>query len=686
MADSPIHGSDASSTQPGAISRRRFIGVGAAATAGLLIWHIDGTPVWAELPADGVLDPRSIPKYATPLVIPPAMPRTRTLHQRHAGSIDYYEIGVRQFRQHIVPASMGLRPTRVWSYGSVNHAGSFNYPAFTIDARWREPVRVKWINGLVKRNGEFRPHLLPVDQTLHWANPPGGSHGRDRHGTDQERYTGPVPIVTHLHGGHNNEEFDGYPEAWYLPTARNIPPGYARRGSLYRTFQAKAESNLGQAWTPGSAVFQYDNDQRAATMWYHDHTLGMTRANVYAGPAGFYLLRGGPADAVGGTLPGPAPALGDPPGLDYFEIPLAIQDRTFTEDGALFYPGTRAFFEGLEPSQLQIPFAPDPACGGPSDIAPIWNPEFFGNAIVVNGRTWPSLEVQQRRYRFRLLNGCDSRFLILRISNGLPFWQIGNEGGFLPAPVEVHDLLLGPAERADVIVDFSSASVGSEIVLQNVGPDEPFGGGVPGVDFPRADPETTGQVMRFDVISATAPDPSTPPDQLTLPAIAPLDAPTNTRQVSLNEQASATVRARIDGNGNVVLDCADGDPFAPQEADLGILNPDGTGRPLGWDEPITENPAVGAIEIWELHNFTADAHPIHIHEVTFEVLGRQAFGDTAVRPPENGERGRKDTVIAYPNEITRVKALFDRPGLFVWHCHILEHEDNEMMRPYRVGS
>ena len=135
--------------------------------------------------------------------------------------------------------------------------------------------------------------------------------------------------------------------------------------------------------------------------------------------------------------------------------------------------------------------------------------------------------------------------------------------------------------------------------------------------------------------------------------------------------------------GNVVLDCG-GEPFGPAEADLGTLNPDGTGIPLGWDEPPTENPAVGAIEVWELHNFTADAHPIHIHEITFEVLGRQTF-DGSSRPPESWERGRKDTVIAYPGEITTVKALFDRPGLFVWHCHIVEHEDNEMMRPYRIG-
>src|SRR5215207_8291263 len=381
MARTPDHGSDAGSTIGGAISRRRFVQYGVGTSAGLLVWRFRGGRAWAQPAARGVLDPLSIPKYVTPLVIPPAMPRTETLRARTSGAIDYYEIAVRQFRQQILPASMGLEPTTVWSYGSMSHPGSFNYPAFTIEADWGRPVRVKWINGLVKPNGEFRPHLLPVDQTLHWANPPGGARDRDSHGSDQSPYRGPVPIVTHLHGGHNSEESDGYPEAWYLPRARNIPAGYALRGSAYRQFQAKAQRQLHQAWGAGNAVFEYPNDQRARTLWYHDHTLGMTRANVYAGPAGFYLLRRGPGDAVQGILPGPAPGLGDPPGLDYFEIP----------------------------------FMPDPACSGPSDVAPIWNPEFFGNAIVVNGATWPSLDVQQRRYRFRFLNGCNSRFLILRL-------------------------------------------------------------------------------------------------------------------------------------------------------------------------------------------------------------------------------------------------------------------------------
>ena len=676
------------------ITRRQFLRYGAAGGAVLFLPLRVGTrQALAQVPG-GTLPPGSIPKYLTPLVIPPAMPRTAP--PPAVRSVDYYEIAVRQFRQHILPQSMGLQPTTVWSYGSVEHPDSFNYPAFTIEASWRRPVRVKWINQLVDANDDFLPHLLPVDQTLHWANPPGGPSGTDAHGSDPTPYMGPVPIVTHLHGGHSSEESDGFPEAWYLPAARNIPPGFGRVGSFYRRFRAEAQRLYGQAWTPGSAVFQYDNDQRAATMWYHDHTLGMTRSNVYAGPAGFYLLRGGPADAVGGRLPGPAPALGDLPGTRYYEIPLAIQDRSFNGDGSLFYPDNRAFFEGLEPSQLQIPFIPEQACEGPSDISPIFNPEFFGNTMVVNGKTWPFLEVEQRRYRFRILNGCNSRFLALKFEHpAADVWQIGTEGGFLPAPVRINDLdvqgvgpviLLGPAERADVIVDFTNVPVGTAFRVLNLAPDEPFGGFPPDdPDDIAADPETTGQVMQFRVVTAASVDTSTPPSELLLPGIEPLPAVMTTRQVSLNEVDSETVRVSEDANGNIVLDCEGGEPFGPKAALLGTLA-GGAGVVRNWDDPITENPAVGATEVWELHNFTADAHPIHIHEILFEVVNREVIESGAVRAPEPWESGsRKDTVIAYPGEITRVKATYDRGGLFVWHCHIVEHEDHEMMRPYRIG-
>jgi FtsP/CotA-like multicopper oxidase with cupredoxin domain len=484
------------------------------------------------------------------------------------------------------------------------------------------------------------------------------------------------------------DESDGYAEAWYLPAASNLPAGYATEGTWYDFFAGKASANFGVTWGPGFATFQYPNFNRASTIWYHDHTLGMTRLNVYAGPAGFYIIRGGPdgddavldsRTALPAVLPGPAPKANDkfPPNKTYYEIPIAIQDRSFNENGSLFYPDTRAFFD-----EFDGPYIPG------SNVSPIWNPEFFGNMIMVNGNTWPFQTVERRRYRFRFLNGCNSRFLILDFNAipGVEVWQVGNEGGFLAAPVNLtatngNRLLMGLAERADMIVDFTNVPVG-DYVLGNVGPDEPFGGGVPGTDFPVSDPDTTGQIMQFRVVPAVAPDPTTPPRFLVLPAIPPLPAPVRTRPLALIEMMS-----------NV----HDG----PSEARLGIVDASGNAIDKMWADPVSENPNVGDTEDWELYNFTADAHPMHIHEVTFEVVDRQAITFTqdegtglisevaktgSPRAPEAWENGLKDTAVSYPGEVTRLRATFGTPGQYVWHCHIVEHEDNEMMRPYVVSQ
>jgi spore coat protein A, manganese oxidase len=541
-------------------------------------------------------------------------------------------------------------------------------------------------------SGNYLPHLLPVDQTLHWANPPGGLEQRDMRPMDPtaEPYDGPVPIVTHVHGAHTTDESDGYAEAWFLPSANNIPPGYAEDGTWYEPFkmQAAAKGILAPgttAWEPGTSVFQYPNEQSASTLWYHDHTLGMTRLNVYAGPAGFYLLRGGPSDRVRGRLPGPAPALGDRPGIQYYEIPIAIQDRMFNEDGSLFFPDSREFFD-----EFAGPYTPDLTIDGEmSDIAPIWNPEFFGNTMVVNGKTWPKLTVEPRRYRFRLLNGSNSRFLILRLEGApLNFWMIGAEGGFLPAPVELPELLMAPAERADVIVDFTGLPVGTQIIMTNYGPDEPFGGGTPGIDFDPAEPETTGQVMMFEVGPLMSVDRSTPPASLVMPALVQLPANPTVRKVSLHEEDSETVFTLEEDVIPVSEDTEGAVPFGPRVALLGHYE-NGMFHPDEWMHEITENITLGANEVWEIHNFTMDAHPIHIHQVMFKVINRESIdmmgmpqGDP--RPPELSEAGYKDTVIALPDEVTRVQAVFDLPGLYVWHCHIVDHEDNEMMRPFRV--
>jgi len=652
----------------------------------------------------GTLDPTTLPKYVMPLFIPPEMPTSAT-PSGFTGR--YYEIAVRQFEQQILPA--GFPMTTVWGYGSVTDPATFRYPAFTIESTVDEPVRVKWINDLIDKKGKFLRHILPVDQTLHWANPPGGIAGRDGQGTDPKPYKGPVPIITHLHGAHVNPDSDGFPEAWYLPAARNIPAGFSTRGSNFGQIPGAPDE-------AGAALFQYRNDQRATTLWFHDHTLGMTRTNVYAGPVGFYLLRGGASDLSSG-LPGPSPKVGDPAGTQYHEIPIVIQDRSFNKDGSLFYPDNRAFFEGVKPSKLKINFIPK------SDVSPIWNPEFFANTTVVNGRTWPFLEVEPRRYRFRFLNASNSRFLILKTvtdplatrpaAAALPFWQIGADGGFLPAPVSLDQLLIGLSERADVIVDFTGLQAGTEIFLINEGPDEPFGGGIPGTDFASADPGTTGQVMKFVVVPLNSPDTSTSPDLLSLPPRVPLGGATNTRQVSLNEEESVEVCVGADPDTGEFLfpikqikkvlpgptfadECAaaGGVPFGPTKAKLGTvdltdpLNP--AGIPKFWADLITEDPAFNSTEIWEIFNFTEDAHPIHIHMVQFEIVGREVMGGgTSIagqNTPLPGETGTKDTVIAFPGEITRVKALYDIAGLFVWHCHILEHEDNEMMRPYCIGG
>jgi FtsP/CotA-like multicopper oxidase with cupredoxin domain len=607
-------------------------------------------------PPPGRLDPASIPKFVTPLVIPPPMPAAAIPVGAPTPLPDaYYEVEAVQFPQQVLPAPLPM--TTVWGYGKVGDPATRHSPGFTFEVQRDEVVRVKWVNGLVDDGGRYRPHLFAVDDTLHWANPSGAM---DMTGVP---YTGPVPIVTHVHGAHVADHSDGNPDAWYLPAAADLPPGYALQGPF---------GAFGIADGPGFALFQYTNDQPAATLWYHDHALGITRLNVMAGLAGFWLVRD-PAEALV-QLPGGAQ-----------ELPLAIQDRTFLEDGSLHYPKARAEFDGFEG-----PYMPTPGAMAP----PIWNPEFFGDAMMVNGRTWPYHEVERLPHRLRLLNGCNARFLKLRLSDGaggwLPFQQVGSDQGLLPAAVTTEEVLLGPGERADVLVDFSGLAVGARVTLVNVGPDEPYKG--PAEWLPPADPATTGLVMEFRVIAAVA----TPPAiaLANLPATPPPDPTGLTeRELTLNE----------------IMDM---EADVPVAAELGTA----TDGPLAWVEAATETPALGATEIWRVVNLTADAHPIHLHLVRFQVLDRTPLDVDAYRAAYEAhlavpgvwpapdaaafvpggafgavhegvleeEKGWKDTVLANPGEVTRLVATFDLAGTYVWHCHILEHEDNEMMRPLVV--
>ncbi len=706
----------------------------------------------------GSLDPLSIPKFVTPLTVPFVMPAAGL--DRSTGA-PVYNVEVVQFQQQILPKrdlrGNGLAPTTVWSYAAVGVGDTRKYPAYTFETRRNTPITVNWYNNLKDDKGRFLPHILPVDQTLHWANPdrangcvdvngnPDTTHTKDCRTLNPQKYTGPVPITTHVHGAHVQADSDGYPEAWYLPQATNIDcvVTYSCFGSQTNTYGSANTAN-------GVAAYRYSNDQPSTTLWYHDHTLGMTRLNIYAGPAGFWLLRdstnaGGETGLAGGVLPGPAPRPGDSSGNQFHEMPLLIQDRSFNADGSLFYPDNRAFFEG---QPLPFPLISD-GSGLPSDISPIWNPEVFFNVMVVNGASWPYLKVEANRYRFRLLNGSNSRFLNLAMfvvnANGtltsteLPFYQIGGDQGLLPKVIKVSTgyatelpgngkiprataaespgraLLLAPAERADVIADFAGIPSGTRVRLINTAPDSPFGG-FDGTTA--ADPGTTGQVMEFVVGSSTlARDSSTAPENLRLTAFDPayptlprIDNATSPRRVSLNEASSAAVCVSVSPTGVIqyiagvpvsnpydpvkfAADCAyaGGLPMGPREALLGTVDNAGVSMPLMWHEAVTENPAVGATEQWDIYNNTDDAHPIHVHLVHFKIINRQlaafnpAFPTTKAHGISPTERGWKDTLIAYPGEITSVAATFDVQGLYVWHCHILEHEDNEMMRPYCVG-
>ncbi|MEJ2615155.1 MAG: multicopper oxidase domain-containing protein, partial [Ignavibacteriaceae bacterium] len=480
--------------------------------------------------------------------------------------------------------------------------------------------------------------------------------------------SGKVPVVAHLHGGHTESASDGLPEAWFTQ-------GFADKGNYFVKER-----------------YKYDNDQESATLWYHDHALGITRLNVYAGLAGFYLLRDDYEEKL--------ISQNVVPGGDY-EIEIVIQDRMFDSNGELFwpaYPGDPAYEdfitdEGADLTRFDDGFVHFPD-GGPTALA-----EFFGDFILVNGKAWPKLEVEPRKYRFRLLNGSDSRFYLLEFrdsensgyNQGIPqtFLQIGTDDAFLARPVPLTQLLIAPGERMDIVVDFTGLE-GRSIYLRNFGPDEPYGGGIPDDDFDVADVNTTGQIMRFDVnlpFNEAIPNAKVKEQSRLRQNIMPLVQSGATRNLVLFEGK---------------------DEYGRLMPMLGTLA-EGS---LTWSDAMTENPTMKTNEVWEVYNSTGDAHPIHLHLVKFQIINRESFSGTVsdktqtshsgkditgglltvnslggnARAPEENEKGWKDTAVMLPGEVTRVIARFDREGRYVWHCHILSHEDHEMMRPFEVIS
>jgi len=504
-----------------------------------------------------------------------------------------------------------LPATRTWGYWSDSPPAGLPYLGPTIEATRRIDDSVETSVTIEWRN-ELETAFLPNDPTIMGAMLSGQA----------------VPIVPHLHGGENHPQFDGTPLQWFTKGGEKGPHYITNR-------------------------FTYYNEQRASMVWYHDHALGNTRTNVYAGLAGLYFIRDDQDTGEEGNR------LGLPAGP--YELPLVLQDKTFNDDGSMFYPTQ-----------------------GVTAYHPQWVPEFFGDVAVVNAKIWPFVDVEPRRYRLRIVNGSQSRFYNLQFAEEnsgrpLPFTQIGAEGGLLRAPVPMTGLLIAPGERADVIIDFAGhRKNASFIVTNNARAPYPMGG--------RA---TLSQLLKIRVNRALqGTDDTTPAANLQLPALSPLPAPSVTRVQHLSETLDPLTDAPI------TLNVEDA-PYLDEQTGL----PD-----------VTTKPASNAVEDWLLVNTTADTHPIHLHLVTFEVIDRRPFDVAAydpktqaisytgpVVPAPANEDGLKDTVQAHPGQVTRIRARFELPDegtielppgvsnpQYVWHCHILEHEENDMMRAFEV--
>jgi spore coat protein A, manganese oxidase len=545
------------------------------------------------------LDPKTQPQFVNQLPVP------SVIDGRNGG---LFTIGISQFDQWlglVNPTTQQPMQTKVWGYNG-------SYPGPTILAKKNIPIDVFWRNNLVNGSNQPLPHLLPVDYTVHDAFD---------HVPNWQQYG--VPVVTHLHGGHTESASDGLPDAWFTPG-----------------FSLKGHGFIKGDITP----YHYSNTQEAATIWYHDHALGMTRLNVYAGLAGYYLITDDNEMELQRTAKLPAVP---------YDLGLAIQDRMFTNDGQLYYPS--------KPEEEEEEGQPNPTI----------LPEFFGDFILVNGITWPILDVEPRQYRFRVLNGSDSRFYNLFLSSAQVIQQIGTDNGLLPSPVPLTQMLIGPGERKDIILDFSNPSLWGQTIIVRNNAKTPFPKGS------AVNPQTTGRIMAFRVNKALDSNyPLTDLPATLRPPIVPLQTTLPARKLILFEAE---------------------DEFDRLKPMLGTVD-DGV---LQWHEPITENPMLNSTEIWEIYNETMDAHPIHLHMVSMQLINRQKFharvneengkpGDIRLvgqtQPPGPDEQGWKDTWIMYPGEVTRVIAKFDIEGLYVWHCHILSHEDHEMMRPLYVGE
>jgi len=659
-----------------------------------------------------LLPAASIPKFVDQL------PVAGQISVVYAGVTPGYNIYMREFQAQILPASnpaavppiAGFPASWVWGYlTDADLTGGFPRPSYlgpVVVATRGVPAYPRYWNQLPLSGSNVQANM-PIDMTIDWANPQSincapdalGNYTNTLCGTPNA-YTGPMPAAVHIHGGEVEPAFDGGPDAWETP-----------------------DGIKGIGFPNTDNIFTYPNGQQESTIWFHDHALGLTRLNVYAGLAGLYPIL---------DTGGPSAPLAVMPKFPEHDIPLIIQDRSFDTQGQIFY---------------NLASNPQPNL----TVHPFWIPEFIGDVIVVNGKSWPNLNVEPRQYRFRLVNGSNARFYDLSMNKGLKFIVIATDGGYLQKAVLTPNVIFGPGERYEAIVDFSKLKVGTKVVMFNAARTPFPGGAMPTVNG-------TDTIMQFTVVANTSGLPNTAiaagtalraagnPIQpiingFTPPAIPPAAPSGNiVRQLTLNEVIGAGGPLELVVNNS--------------KYNLAGLLP-GAPTPLGRE---TELPAVGDTEIWEIINITADAHPMHTHLVTFQILDRTPFqaanwinqydaallakgvlpgygppnaynarnadgaigGNPAInaflqlskrRLPLPYEMGWKDTAIMYPGEVTRIvvrwapqdapvtglgaptagtnlypfnpTALYGGVG-YVWHCHIVDHEDNEMMRSYTV--
>jgi spore coat protein A len=695
------------------ITRRQFMAGTVVAGAALAVpWYFDTGSAFAFYQSKGLqkfVQPlRGVGPGGIPVAAPDAFKAPVT-------GVTHYSLTIAQFRDQLHPS---LSPTKLWGYNPVVPLGGGAQPQRHLGgifvAQRGKPIQITFTNTLPSK------HILPVDTS---ANFPDAKLRQNA-------------TTTHLHGGFTPWISDGGPFSWFTPDGQYGPSVQSAAGNLYQL--------LNPGLQPGQAEYYYPNDQSARLVWYHDHAHDLTRLNAYAGIASAYLIR----DSFEANLRN----LGLPDFVEHGgrEIPIIIQDKIFvgpdllTKDptwpgptgvGSLWYPHT------YEPDRWEL--SDDHPLGLPPDPSII--AEMFGDTMLANGTVYPEATVEARRYRLRLLNACQSRFLNLQlyVDDGSPdgitlnhkmkptnvpgpdFLVIGTEGGFLPKPVHLPSnhpfdpnklsgsLITGPAERWDLIVDFTGFT-GKKVILYNDAP-APFPQGDPVNDYFPGAPDNptqpqpgfgpnTRQIMRFKVVSATSTDAPlriTPGTDLT-PDLMPFLVPPGTavqggvlhlppgvkvRPLTLNET--------FDGYGRLLQL-------------LGTNQRVNGGFGRSYEDPATETPEAGSTEVWQIANLTGDTHPIHFHLVNVQVLARQPFDADAydgtpsytgpARGPDRTELGWKETVRMNPGEVTTVIMRFDLPEVpftvpasprtggneYVWHCHILEHEEHDMMRPLIV--